>query len=91
MTDNNKYYIELGEKLKALGNPTRLQMLVNLYKNECNVSQIQKKLKLPQSTVSQHLTILKNNRIIEGRREGTKVCYKIIDPDIRKIITILRK
>ena len=86
-----KNYIELSEKLKTLGNPTRLQMLANLYEDECNVSAIQKRLKLPQSTISQHLSILKNNRIIEGRREGTKVCYKIIDKDIRRIIEITTK
>ena len=91
MLKNNKDYKVLAEKLKALGNPARLQMLVNLYKDECNVSHIQKRLKLPQSTISQHLSTLKSNGIIEGRREGTKVCYKVIDPDIRRLIEMIRK
>ncbi|HMB01821.1 MAG TPA: metalloregulator ArsR/SmtB family transcription factor, partial [Spirochaetota bacterium] len=71
-------YIKISEKLKALGNPTRFAILVGLLKDECNVTQIQQKLDLPQSTVSQHLNILKNINIIQGKRKGTQVCYQII-------------
>ena len=71
-------YEEVGEMLKALGHPVRLQIVEGLIKDECNVSQIQKSLGLPQSTISQHLRILKNAGIIKGRREGTKVCYRAV-------------
>lgn len=71
--------------LKALANPVRLHIMVGLLKNECNVTEIQRKLNVPQSTVSQHLRILRDKRIIEGRRRGTEVCYKIID-ELAKII-----
>jgi len=66
----NKYE-KISEILKALSHPVRLQIIEGLIKNECNVSEIQKILKLPQSTVSQHLRILKNAGIIKGRRNGT--------------------
>lgn len=84
-------YEEESEVLKALANPVRLQILAGLLEDECNVSRIQKKLGLPQSTVSQHLRILRNKGIIQGRREGTKVCYRVIDRRVKGVIGVLKK
>lgn len=41
---------------------------------------------MPQSTVSQHLAILKSKGIIEGNRNGVEVVYSLVDEDIRKIV-----
>jgi ArsR family transcriptional regulator len=84
-------YEKVSEKFKALAHPVRLRMVAGLIKDECNVAQIQKVLRLPQSTISQHLKILKNAGIIKGRREGTKTCYKVIDMRIRRIVEIIKK
>ena len=85
-------YEKFSETLKALAHPARLKMVAGLLKNECNVAQIQKVLGLPQSTISQHLRILKNADIIKGRREGTRTCYRVVDARVRKIVeTIKRK
>ena len=84
-------YEKITEMLKALAHPARLKIVVGLLKNECNVAQIQKVLGLPQSTISQHLRILKNAGIIKGRREGNKTCYRVIDARVRKIVEIIRK
>jgi len=84
-------YEKVGETLKALAHPARLKMVAGLLKDECNVAQIQKALGLPQSTISQHLRILKNADIIKGRREGTKICYRVIDARVRKIVEIIKR
>ncbi len=84
-------YEKITEMLKALAHPARLKIVVGLLKNECNVAQIQKVLGLPQSTISQHLRILKNAGIIKGRREGTKTCYRVIDVRVRKIVEIIKR
>jgi ArsR family transcriptional regulator len=81
----------MSETLKALAHPARLKIVVGLLKDECSVGQIQKTLGLPQSTISQHLRILKNAGVIKGRREGTKTCYRVIDAQVRKIIEMIRK
>jgi DNA-binding transcriptional ArsR family regulator len=81
---------KVSEILKALAHPARLKIVTGLLKNECNVAQIQRALGLPQSTISQHLRILKNAGIIKGRREGTKTCYRVIDVRVRKIVEIVR-
>jgi DNA-binding transcriptional ArsR family regulator len=83
-------YEKVGETLKALAHPARLKMVAGLLKDECNVAQIQKVLGLPQSTISQHIRILKNADIIKGRREGNKTCYRVIDARVRKIVEIVR-
>jgi len=84
-------YEEISETLKALAHPARLRIVLGLLKDECNVAQIQKVLGLPQSTISQHLRILKNAGIIKGRKEGTKICYRVIDARVRKIVEIIKR
>ena len=84
-------YEKVSEALKALAHPARLKMVIGLLKDECNVAQIQKALRLPQSTISQHLKVLKNADIIKGRKEGTKTCYKVVDVRVRKIMQIIDK
>ena len=79
----------VSEMLKARAHPTRLQIIAGLIKNECNVTQIQKKLGLPQSTISQHLRVLRNGGIIRARQEGAKRCYKVVDNRARKIMQII--
>jgi DNA-binding transcriptional ArsR family regulator len=79
-------YEDFSELLKALAHPARLKIVDGLVKDECNVGDIQKNLGLPQSTISQHLKILKSAGIIRGRREGTRTCYQVIDARARKII-----
>ena len=83
-------YEKLSEILKALAHPARLKMVAGLLKDECNVTQIQKELRMPQPTISQHLRILKNAGIIKGRKEGTKTCYRVIDTRVRKIIEVVK-
>ena len=82
---------KMSEMLKALAHPVRLRIIAGLLKNECNVSQIQEALQLPQSTISQQLKTLKNVGIIKGRREGTKVCYKVVVKWVAVIIRIIDK
>jgi ArsR family transcriptional regulator len=84
-------YEKVGETLKALAHPARLKMVAGLLKDECNVAQIQKVLGLPQSTISQHIRILKNADIIKGRREGNKTCYRVIDARVKKIVEIIKR
>ena len=78
------------ELLKAIANPARLRILSGLREDECNVGKMQKVLGLPQSTVSQHLSVLRSHGIIKGRREGTKMCYRIIDSRVPVILDALK-
>jgi ArsR family transcriptional regulator len=89
MTNQTHQYTEISKKLKALSHPARLKLLANLMKRECCVGEMQKCLALSQPNVSQHLGVLKEAGIIVGRRERNKICYKISDDRISKILKTL--
>ncbi|HEY7745922.1 MAG TPA: metalloregulator ArsR/SmtB family transcription factor [Desulfuromonadales bacterium] len=77
------------EILKVLGHPVRLKIVAGLISQTCNVKKIWECLGLPQATVSQHLALLKNKGIIEGRREGVEVFYHVVSTEARQIVGAL--
>lgn len=87
--DKSRSFNNEAEILKVLGHPIRLKIVAGLCTNECNVKHIWECLNLPQATVSQHLALLKNKGIIEGKRDGVEVHYSVIHPLARKLITSL--
>ena len=78
------------ELLKALGHPVRLRIACGLMCGDgCNVNKIVENLRMPQSTVSQHLAVLRNHGVITYRKEGVKTCYSVCDDRVRRIVEIL--
>lgn len=77
------------ELLKGLAHPVRLCIVRNLIDRPCNVAHMQECLSLPQSTVSQHLSVLRLHRIIEGERVGHETYYRVISEEARAIALIL--
>ncbi len=77
------------EVLKVLGHAVRLKIVAGLMSESCNVKKIWECLGLPQATVSQHLALLKNKGIIEGRREGVEVFYHVTSDQARSIVAAL--
>ncbi len=82
-------YEKQGAWLKALAHPVRLRMVSGLSCNECHVDKMVQKLKLPQSTISQHLAVLKKEGILEARKEGVKTCYKVVDEKVVALLKVL--
>jgi len=87
--DKMKSFDREAEILKVLGHPIRLKIVAGLMSQTCNVKKIWECLELPQATVSQHLALLKNKRIIEGRREGVEVYYHVVCEEARQIVGAL--
>ncbi|HHV27850.1 winged helix-turn-helix transcriptional regulator [Anaerosalibacter bizertensis] len=87
MDIDKKILEEKADVLKAISHPVRLCIVRRLLKEgEKNVTEMQNCLEAPQSTVSQHLSRLKAAGIIEGRREGIEIYYKLINKDVEKIL-----
>jgi DNA-binding transcriptional ArsR family regulator len=88
-------YMNESEILKAISHPVRLQiinlLLMGIPKDACSVNSIQKELNIPQPTISQHLQVLKSHGIIDGEKEGVKVCYRVVDKRVAKILQVLKK
>ncbi len=71
-------HVEALTKLfRVLGDPTRLRLLLTLQEGERNVSELCRKLKTPQPTVSRHLGILRMGGLASARRDGKEMYYSI--------------
>ena len=79
----------VARRFKALGEPARLALVAALQGGEPSVSELVELTGRGQPNVSQHLKILKDAGLIAGRREKTRVCYRIADERIERILAIL--
>jgi DNA-binding transcriptional ArsR family regulator len=75
--------------LKAIAQPTRLKILYFLRDGEQCQCKIIPKMKEDQSNISRHLTHMKDMGILESRREGVSVYYKIKDKRIFGILSLV--
>jgi DNA-binding transcriptional ArsR family regulator len=77
---------ELAALTKALGHPARVKILrILLAKNVCICGDIAEELPLAQSTVSQHLKVLKDVGLIRGEVDGPRVCYCVEPRTLRRL------
>lgn len=77
---------ELAKLAKAIGHPTRVRILRMLSRKEARVcSQIVDELPLAQSTVSEHLRILKDSGLVRSSQDGPRIGYCIHYDTLRKL------
>lgn len=77
--------------LKALGHPTRLQIVMELLKGTKCVTDIHELLPASQANISQHLTVLRNARIVDFAQDGSQRCYYVCRPElVEGILALLR-
>ena len=72
--------------LKALGSTNRLMLLCQLLEGERSVNELADALGLAQSVVSQHLSLLRRDGLVAGRREGQSIYYAISDERVRALM-----
>ena len=77
------------EFLKALSHPTRLAVLDILREGEQCVCHMEATLGLRQAYISQQLMILKNAGLVESRRDGLNLYYRVIKPEIFNVLDTL--
>jgi len=80
---------DASELLKALSNRHRLLILCQLIDGEKSVGQLADFLGVRDSTASQHLALLRRDRIISGRRDGQTIWYRIASQPARDIMQVL--
>ena len=78
------------EFFKTLGNATRIRILDLLRSGEMTVGEIQSRLEVEQSLISQHLAALRSRDFVQARREGTSVWYSVADPAVWDLLDIAR-
>jgi len=82
---------KIAKKFRALAHPARIRLIEELITKDCCVGELQKCLKLSQPNVSQHLRVLKDAGILEGKRDKNRICYRIKDDTIIQMLQILIK
>ena len=72
--------------LKAMASHNRLLLLCQLAQGERSVGELAIKLDLAQSVVSQHLSLLRREGMVSGRREAQFIFYKISDQRVQALM-----
>ena len=74
----------------GLSDPTRILILYKVAHSPSNVSDLAEELDIPQPTVSRHLKILRDRRMVVSQREGQSVFYSLADERIIQALELLR-
>ncbi len=80
MKPTHELLTRIAERLKALADPTRLKILHSLEEGERTVTEILEQVGGSQANVSKHLGLMRRVGVLESRREGVNVYYRVIDP-----------
>lgn len=83
--DENALY-EFIDIFKAFSDPTRLKILCLLQNSDLCVCEMMHILEKPQSTLSHHLSVLKNARLIKPHKKGVWIYYKLEKPEIGEFL-----
>ncbi len=80
-TDRRIYQLQ-ADICKALANPVRLEILHCIGNREVSFGELQRAVDVSKSNLSQHLAVLRKNRVVTDRREGQRTFYRLTYPEI---------
>lgn len=82
--------VERAEQLlKILANKNRLMILCSLQEREMSVSELNESIPLAQSALSQHLAALRKANIVNTRRDGQTIFYRVTDENAQAMLATL--
>jgi DNA-binding transcriptional ArsR family regulator len=84
-------YALKAEFFRALGHPTRIRLLQQLREGERTVGALQAALELDSSGTSQQLAALRKQGLVESRRDGTSVYYRVKDPRTLELLELAKR
>lgn len=91
MENQKELYNLHAEFCKFMANPKRIEILFLLGKKEMCVDEIASETEVKVPNISQHLAIMREKGVVEVRREGTKMYYKIANPKTLQACIIMRE
>ena len=87
----NKEIFEMqAEICKTLANPKRLEIINALKDGELSVGDLVESLGITKANVSQHLAVLRQNRVVNTRRAGVNIFYRINNPKIIEACSLMK-
>ena len=78
------------EICKSLGHPIRLQIVDQLHREESAASDLIEIIGISKGNLSKHMALLIHGGIVESRRQGRKIFYRLTDPEIHKACALMR-
>lgn len=82
---------EAAQLMKALGNEQRLLVLCNLLERPMTVGELNARLDLSQSALSQHLALLREAGLVETRREAQSIHYSLPSGPVTRVMGVLQE
>jgi DNA-binding transcriptional ArsR family regulator len=79
----------IAEMLSAMGNTRRLQALLHLQKGETTVNDMAEAIGLTQSSLSQHLAVLRRCNLVKTRRSAQTIYYSLDSEPASKVLTLI--
>lgn len=91
MDETHRVFEQVAQYFSLLADPTRLKILSCLCADERPVHEVVETIGLTQANISRHLNILYRAGVVDRRREGASVFYRVVDPnfvDICRTVSI---
>jgi ArsR family transcriptional regulator len=76
---------------QALGHPTRVAIVEYLRHGETSVGRLCEKVGIEQANASQHLAVLRNKHLVDTRKEGNQIFYRLRDPLLGDMLELMRQ
>ena len=89
-TFKDKVYGHLAQLIKAMANPRRLEILELLAQGSYSVEEIARQTEMSVANTSQHLQVLKRGQLVETRREGVAIFYRLSGENVYRVWKALR-
>lgn len=77
--------------LKYIAHESRLLILCLLWERELTVGEINERVQLSQSALSQHLALLREKGLVSSRRQSQNIFYKLADPKASRVLATLHE
>jgi ArsR family transcriptional regulator, virulence genes transcriptional regulator len=81
----------MAEMFSAMGNPRRLQALMYLERGETTVNDMADAIGLTQSSLSQHLAVLRKSNLVKTRRNAQTIYYELDSAPVARILGLLNE
>jgi DNA-binding transcriptional ArsR family regulator len=79
------------EIFQALAHPTRVAIVEYLRVSEMSVGDLCDKVGIEQANASQHLAVLRSKHIVETRKDGNQIFYRLRNPIVGEVLEMLRQ
>ena len=89
--EHHPIYLLKADFFRALGHPARVRILELISDQERAVGELQAELGLDSSGTSQHLAALRRQGLVETRRQGTTIFYKLKDQRVAQLLDVARE